>query len=387
MNGLVIKRVLLLLFLTAVNPGVSGQKSRVVAVFQMIDQAKYDDAKEAIELAVWNEKTSRWPRTYYAKALLCQTAYEDGYKNKDIKKTNLYPDQLYVAFGSYERALELDVRERLQNSISQKYYLLSNDFRILGRDHFAKEEYEESLQAFEYALLVNTSKLVNVKVDTGLVYNTALAAFESKNWDKAIGYLTGLHEAAHAPATSLLLYQALREKGDTARSEEVLMEAVQRYAYENQVVVYLTNLLVNTDRMDLAIQVLDEAIDYRPDDYIFWWERGLIYRRMGEREKAVENLKAALELAPDNPKIYYHLGLIYYNFGIELKESALKISSNEEYQVAKEQSEVQFREAVKWLERSYEMDPLDQETISRLYQLYYHLQMKEKEKAMERLLE
>ncbi len=381
------KRGLLLLFLFGVSLGVSAQKSRVVAVFQMIDQAKYDEAKEAIELAVWNEKTSRWPRTYYAKALLCQTAYEEGYKKKDIKKTSLYPDQLYVAYGSYERALELDVRERLHNSISQKYYLLSNDFSLLGRDYFAKKEYEEALRAFEYALLVNNSKLVHAKVDTGLVYNAAMAAFESKNWDKAIGYLTGLHEAAHSSATSLLLYQALRESGDTARSEEVLMEAVQRYAYENQVVVFLINLLVTTGRMEKAIQVLDEAIDHKPDDYTFWWERGLVYRRMGKREKAIESLKAAIELAPDKPKIYYHLGVIYYNIGIELREASLKISTNEEYLAVKKQSEDQFREALKWLEKSYEMDPFDKETITRLYQLYYHLQMKEKEEAMERLLE
>ena len=48
---------------------------------------KYEEAKEAIELAVWNDKTSRWPRTYYAKGLLCQTAFEAGLKRMTQKTT------------------------------------------------------------------------------------------------------------------------------------------------------------------------------------------------------------------------------------------------------------------------------------------------------------
>ena len=212
------KRILLLILVVALSTGASGQKSRVLAVFQMIDQAKYEEAKESIELAVWNDKTSRWHRTYYAKGLLCQTAYEDGYEEKDAKKTGLYPDQLYIAYDSYERALELDVRGRLRTLISNKYYYLSNDFRRLGQDLFEKEQYKKSLRAFEHALLVNNSKLVNARVDTNLIYNTAIAAYESGDWAKAIGYLTGLHEDGHDPSTSLLLYKAIMENGDTARA-------------------------------------------------------------------------------------------------------------------------------------------------------------------------
>ena len=102
------KRILFIwLLITLGYSYAEAQKSRVLAVFQMIDQAKYTEAREAIELAVWNDKTSRWFRTYYAKGLLCQTAYEDGYSKNDKKKTTIYPDQLYVAYASYEKAIEL----------------------------------------------------------------------------------------------------------------------------------------------------------------------------------------------------------------------------------------------------------------------------------------
>jgi len=376
------KRIGLFLLVAALSTGASAQKSKVLAIFQMIDAKKYEEAKEAIELAVWNDKTARWPRTYYAKGVLCQTAYEEGYKKKNSKLTGLYPDQLYVAYRAYERALELDARERLHTLIRQRYYNLGNDFSTLGEDHFRKREYEKALRAFEHALLVRNSPLIRAKMDTGLVYNTALAAYESENWDKAIGYLTGLHEDKYDPTTSLLLFEAYMATGDSVRAEEVLLEAAEIYDYDEQVVIYLINLFTRTNRLDLAIKILDDAIDNRPEHYRFLWGKGLIQRRMGIYDEAIESFLAAAELAPHEAKIYYHLGVIYYNIGIDLQEASLNIKDIARYHELREQSREKFLEAVKWLEQSYELDPSDEKTISRLSQLYYQLQMKEKEKSL-----
>jgi tetratricopeptide (TPR) repeat protein len=381
------KRTLILVLLITLSQFASGQKSRVLAIFQMIDQGTYSEAKEEVELAVWNDRTSRWPRTYYAKGLLCQTAYEEGYEKKDPKLTGLYPDQLYVAYRAYERALELDVRNRLHQAITQKYYHLSNDFRILGQAHFSRQEYQEAFRAFEHSLMVANSKLVHAKLDTGLVFNTALAALEARNWSKAIVYLTGLHKAAHSPAASLLLYQAHMENGDSIRAEEVLLEGVKLYQYEEQVVLYLVDLFVTTNRMKMAISLLNDAIATRPDHYRFLWSRGLVYRRMGMLDQAIEDFKAALLLAPGEARIYDHLGLIYYNMGIDLSESSLGIEDNKEYQKVRAQSREKLLEAVRWLEKSYELDPTNENTIFRLHQLYNQLQMKEKEESMKLLIE
>jgi tetratricopeptide (TPR) repeat protein len=354
---------------------------------QMIDQGKYEEGKEAIELAIWNDKTSSWARTYYVRGLLCQVAYEDGVKTNDSKKTGLYPDQLYLAYTSYERAIELDVRKRYQADISQKYYLLSNDFRKMGKAYYEDREFDKALRAFEHALLVNKSPLIHAKVDTNLIYNTAMAAYEGKNWGKAIGYLNGLHEQGHAPSTSLLLYDALIEQGDSARAEEVLYEGVELYNYETQIVVYLINRFASSREYDKALDLLDRAIKQKPENYKFLWVRGLIYRRMSEFDKAVESFKSAIKLAPDESEIYYHIGVIYYNMGIDLTEQSLKIGDSDEYQKIKALARKHFKDAVVWLEQAYEMDPHNEETISKLYQLYYQLQMKEKEESMRMLFE
>ena len=382
------KRIFFIIFLFCLLLSASAQKSRVVSVMQMIDSKKYSEAKEAIELAVWNDRTANWHRTYYAKGLLCQTAYEDGIGDNNSKLTRLYEDQLYVAYDSYEKAVELDLREKIHSAIAKKYYSLSNDFRELGIEHFTKKEYQEALRAFEHALKVNNSELVTVPSDTNLVYNAAMAAYESKNWDEAIEYLSSLHEFGFAPKASLFLVGSHLYNGDTLQAETILMEGVKLYDYEETVVMYLANWLSASNRKDQAISILDEAIVAHPENYRFHWARGLVFSETGNYEEAILSLKQAAELCAEKPpELYYQVGVSYYNIGIDLREAALLISENDEYKLARNQYLAQFREAVKWLELSYEKDPGNEATINRLYQLYYQLQMKEKQETFEQLMQ
>lgn len=374
---------LILAVLMSLNLAASGQKSRVLAVMQMIEAEKYEEAKEAIEEAVENDRTSRWHRTYYAKGLLCQTAYEAGVKNKDAKGTDLYPDQLFVAYGSYEKALELDGRERLHSAIGKQYYLLANDFIKLGEARYKNREYQTAMRAFEHALLISESDLVSARPDTNLIFNTAMAAYESQNWDKAIKYLDELHQEAYAASVSLLLAMACQETGDTLRGEKVLTEGMKTFHYEDTLVMYTVNYLVRSGRPDSAVRVLDRAILVRPEYFRFYWARGLVQQKMGETGQAMLSFQKAADLNPENPEIYFDMGMCYYNMGIDLRESALHIRDNDTYLEVRAQYLEQFREAVKWLEKSFELDPDSEKTVTRLYQLYSYLQMKEEQESLE----
>jgi len=365
---------------------LSAQKSKVLAVTQMIDAEKYDEAKEAIELALLNDKTSGWPRTHFTKGLLCQTAYEAGVKNMDSKKTNLYQDQLFVAYDSYERALELDETGKLHNAIRQKYFLLDNDFRSMGEQLFGQREYKGALRAFEHAILIGESDLISAKSDTSLVLNTAMAAYESQEWGKAITYLCGLHENAYSPSATLLLAMSCMERGDTLLGEEVLVKGLEIYQYEDSIVMFLVNQMVSTDRLEPAIGILDSAIIAKPDNFRFYWARGLVYRRMNNNDEAIKSFLMAAERSPEDPALCYHIGICYYNMGIDLRESALLITESNRFKEVREQYREKFREAVLWFERSYALNPYNEETVSTLYQLYDQLQMKEKQESLQRLV-
>ena len=373
--------IFIVLALSLVLP-LRAQKSKVVAVKQMMEAGKFEEAKEAIESALENPKTSQWPRTYYTKGLLCQTAYNQGVEKNEPKKTSLYKDQLYVAYDSYEKALELDSKERLNSQIRQNYYLLGNAFRKLGAKHYGLREYKEALRAFEHAILIDESDLISARVDTNLIYNTSMAAYESQNWQKAIQYLDLLHEAAYSPSTSLLLSESHLKAGDTVKSEETMMHGLEQFQYRDTLVMYVVNHMVRQGKMETAIEVLDSAIATSADHYRFYWARALVYEEMDRYDEAISSLLKATELGEDRAELYYHLGVLYYNIGIDLRESALGITENAAYREAREAYLAKFREAVRWLERSYELDPQNEKTIARLQQLYNRLQMKEKQESL-----
>ena len=381
-----IRQVFFIWVLFGLALAASGQKSRVLSVFQLIESENYEDAKEAIELAVWNSKTSKWHRTYYAKGLLCQSAFEAGFEKNETKKTNLYPNQLFVAYDAYEKAMQLDSRGKLNTLVSLQYNSLVNDFQKLGKKLYQKKDYAGAMEAFEHALMVGKSPLLAVQTDTSLVYNIAMAAYESKNWEKAISYLTGLDQDGFSPNTTLLLYRAHVANGDSLLGEEVLIEGVERYNSDENIVLQLVDLLVTTGRIESAILILDSAAVRMPENYVFPWTLGMVHQRMGLNEVAIGNFLTASDLAPGKVRIYYNLGICYYNTGVEISESARHIRNKVEYQAARMQAKASFQDAVRWLEKAYESDPGDQQTISKLYQLYYRLQMTEKQKTMELLI-
>ncbi len=381
-----IRQVFFIWVLLGLTLAASGQKSRVLSVFQLIESGKYEDAKVAIELAIWNDRTAKWPRTYYAKGLLCQSAFEAGFEKNETKKPKLYPDQLFVAYDAYEKAMRLGSKDKLNTLISLQYSGLANDFQKLGKRLFLKKDYAGAMEAFEHALLVSKSPLLTVQTDTSLVYNIAMAAYESKNWNKAISYLTGLDQDGFSPNTTLLLYRAHLANGDSLLGEEVLIEGVERYNNDENIVLQLVDLLVTAGRMESAIQILDSAYVRMPENYLFPWTLGMVYQRMGMNELAIGNFVKASDLAPGEVRIYYNLGICYYNIGVEISESARLIQNNVKYQAARMQAKASFEGSVRWLEKAYEIDPGDQQTISKLYQLYYRLQMTEKRKTMELLI-
>jgi len=381
-----IRQVFFIWVLFGLALAASGQKSRVLSVFQLIESEKYEDAKEAIELAIWNDRTAKWPRTYYAKGLLCQSAFEAGFEKNETKKTNLYPGQLFVAYDAYEKAMQLDSRGKLNTLVSLQYSNLANDFQKLGKKLFLKKDYAGAMEAFEHALLVSKSPILTVQTDTSLVYNIAMAAYESKNWEKAISYLTGLDQDGFSPTTTLLLYRAHLANGDSLLGEEVLIEGVERYNSDENIVLQLVDLLVTTGRTESAILILDSAAVRMPENYLFPWTLGMVHQSNGMNDVAITNFLKASDLAPGEVRIYYNLGICYYNTGVEINESARHIRNNVEYQAARMQAKASFQDAVRWLEKAYENDPGDQQTISKLYQLYYRLQMTEKQKSMELLI-
>jgi tetratricopeptide (TPR) repeat protein len=360
-----------------------GQKSKVISLSQLIETGKYTEAKTAVEEAIVDNKTSEWSRTWYARGLLCQTAYREGMKKKDKKMYELYPDQLYVAYESYEKALALDKRDRIEKQIAPQYVLLVNAFQELGEQHFKSKKFEEALKAYEHALQINEKPFLSVQIDTNLIYNAALAAYESEDWNKATEYLEKLHEANYSSNVAHLLFSIYLEKQDTVAAEKIMLESIERYDDKEELVLLLVDLLYDRSDYERAVAILDTVNAWNSAQYIYPFTKGLVYQKIEQYRKAIEAYTAALELAPDELKIYINIGTCYFNLGVEIEERARTITNNRLYREEKEKSTLEFRSAVEWFEKANEKDSDNQEVITKLYELYKILGITDKIRELE----
>ncbi len=354
-----------------------AQRSKVISVFQLIETAKYDEAKKAIEEAITDEMTKEWPKTWYARGLLCQTAYEK-------KKTELYPDQLFEAFYSYEKALTLDLRGRIEVQVAPRYTLLANEFQKLGEKNFSSRKYKDALRAFEKALQINRSSILSLQLDTSLVYNTALAAYEAKEWEKATGYLSILHRDNYSPNVSHLLYAVYLEQRDTLSAKRVLMEGIQNHKKNEDLVLLLVDLLFQTDDSEKAVRILDSLSIANPSIYIFPYTKGLVFQKTSQYRDAIIAYEQAVNLAPNEINIYANIGTCYYNIGVEIDENARTIKNNKTFLEEKAKSVAAFESAVEWLEKAFEKEPKNQQIISKLYRLYNALLITDKTESLKK---
>ncbi len=362
---------------------LNAQKSKVVAVFQLVETDKLGEAKKAIEEAITDERTQYWPRTWYARGYLCQTAYEKGINSKDKKKYELYPDQLYVAYESYEKALKLDKRGRYDAQLAPLYVQLANNFQVIGEKHFRNKKYEDAFKAYETSLKINQSPVLSIKPDKDLIYNTALAAYEMKNWDKASRYLGQLNKAGYSPNVPHLLYLIYMEQSDTVSAEGVLRKGIHQYKDNENLVLLLADLLFNSNQPDRAVEMLDSITLNNPKNYIFPYTKGLIYQKTEQYEKAIQAYESAISLSPDETRLYASIGLCYYNIGAGFAENARTIKNNSDFRLEKAKSAVAYKNAIVWLEKAQEKEPDDQDVILKLYQLYKILGITDKIQSLE----
>ncbi|MEE4176063.1 MAG: tetratricopeptide repeat protein [Bacteroides sp.] len=384
------KRIFRLSFFLILVLGFSGcallrplQKSQIISVFHLIETGKYNEARGAVEEMINNEESAEWAKVWYARGLLSQTAYREGIKKNDKKLSELYPDQLYVAFDSYERAVELDKRGRLEKQLKPHYVLLVNDFQQLGEKEFKAGNYPESLKAFEHALCIRDLAEFSAGIDTSLVFNAALAAYEGGNWGKASQHLERLHKLEHSPNVTHLLYDSRLSAGDTLTARQVLEEGIDIFEEEETLVLVLADLLVRLDLSKEAIGVLDAALERTPDKAVFHNTKGLIYQKDEDYQQAIDAYEQAIELDPEDLMAFLNIATCYYNIGVEIEEATLNMTNIYLVQREKEKSAEALEAALEWLDKVYEKEPEDPEVRNRLFELYRLLRINDKVNSLE----
>ncbi|MBA7541760.1 hypothetical protein ES705_34076 [subsurface metagenome] len=360
---------------------IFAQKGKVTSALNYVTTGNLEKAKEAIEPAMTHEKSKDWPKTHYAKGRVLQAVAE----SKDTNTMKLYENPLPEAFKEYQKAIELDEKGKIEKIVNLQYPLLSNDFIQLGIEKFQEDKHKEAMEAFEYSLEIGKTPMFGGVVDTSVVFNAGLSAYNAKIWDKAIVYFTQAKDLEYDdPNLYPLMKEAYMESGDTLSAVKCLQEGFEKYPENEAVIINLINYYIESGANEEALEYLNYAIETDPENYSYYFGKGLAYEKMDRVDEAIESYKKSIELKDDYFNTYYNLGALYFNRGVNLIEIANEIRDNEEYIKAKAKGDAEFAKALPYMEKGHEVNPEDVSIMETLRTLYRRLLMMDKYAEMDK---
>jgi len=356
-----------------------AQKGKVNSALNFVESGNLDKAHEAVSAALEHEKTKDWPKTHFTMGRVAQAMWEKGFESNNEKLMTEYDDQLVYAYDSYLKSIELDDKKAIEKLVIVQLPALANDFLSWAAMEFDRGDYDKSTLAFEKLLAIQKSDIYMGNVDTVVIFNTALAAYNAKDFEKAHMYLDQVIEFKYGETTPYLLnYQAYSEEGDMENAEKTLREAFEAFPEDEQVLLTMIQFFIDNDKREEAIDYLDVALDDAPENHNLHYAKGVMYMQSENYDMALESLNKSIEIEPDYFNSQYNAGVCYYNKGASMLEAANEIMDPTEYNKAFEEAKEVFSKAVPFMERARELNPDDMDTLTSLKELYYRLQMIEK---------
>ena len=384
------KKTIILLALVLAVSGAFAQKGKVTRAQNFKDTGKLDKAVEAIEQAVDTsnpkaEKSIPWPKTWEVRGEI----YQALAVSQDANFKALSDDPLTVALESYKKALELDEKDKYSKSVKIKLTLLTNDLTNQAVSQYGEENFVGALKSFEQVLEVGEIPIVKQDnpgaVDTAIIFNAGLVAYNSKNFEKAIKYYGEAAKHGYNGArTYALISESYMQMQDTMGALKAVQDGFEKYPTDNTVLTSMIDLYLKLDKTEEAMKYLSMAIEQDPSNVTYYFAQGTLYERFGEEENAIKSYESAMEIDPTFFNAYYNLGALYYNNGVKQIEvaNAVPASDNTKYEAELKKADVWFEKSLPYMEKCLEITPDDPNTLESLKNLYYRMKQMDKYNAI-----
>ncbi len=380
------KKLFLLFAVVFISFSAFAQKGKVTSALSFIEQGSLDKAKEAIDQAMVDPKTSTWFNTYFAKGKLCQAVF----KSDNPKFKAFYSDPLGESYTAYEKAMELDPKGTTKKRIitNMIYNALALDLYSQGGTQFEAKDYAGALKSFENQIAITESdKYVGV-TDTGMYYNAGLAAMNSAKYPEAIKYFEKCAEMKYLGITPYFqISQSYLEEGDTLKAEALLKSLPDKFPGDKNVTLQLIDLYIKAGKNEDALKNLEVAKAADPGNYSLYFAEGIIYLNENKFDQSIEDLTKSVELKSDLYDSQYGLGAAYINKASDMFVKANDIMDVNKYNAAIEEAMAVFAKALPYMEKANELKPDDLFAMRSLKELYYRLKMTDKYDAVKAKLD
>ncbi|ADQ81487.1 tetratricopeptide repeat protein [Riemerella anatipestifer] len=292
------------------------------------------------------------------------------------------------------------------NKAAERYLEVYNLLKAVGTDDKLYEYYG----ALNYALADNKSKAIDVYsklINSG--YTGVTTLYKAKN--KKTGQEENLDK------NTFETFKKLGGAGDYTDFKTEQTPSIEQELYETNAA-----LLIDSEKYDDALVLLDKGIKKFPKSNKLSELQGTAYYKSGKTNEFVNNLKKQLEANPNDKVSWYNLGVllskdeaklneaegafkraleidpdyipaiqgIFYNVYmlgddgkiIEKAEAARKAKKMDEFNKILQDRRDRFAKGLPYLEKWYSLEPKNSEIVSLLKGVYQTLRKEDKVKEM-----
>ena len=370
-----------LVIILAIQTVSFAQNKNVRKASSALDKGELAEAKTQIDPAINDEKTKDDAKTWLLYGQIYQAIATDSTNSVQAE------DPYQKAMEGYDKVIAMEKEGSTDYTMAEqmKEQLWANAVNA-GAKLYSDQSFEEAIKYF------NAAKMAKPQDTTGYIY-AGISAQQAGDLEAAAenyAFLVDSLDYESEDFYNSLIYIYLVEQKDSEKAVEYLQKAQEAFPDNPDFLKREITVLINNEEYDQAREKLSKAIEAEPDNAILYYNRGYLFEQMGDGEQAIENYKKAIEIDPSYYDANFNLAAYYYNQAAEILQEAnnMDLKEYEEKGAAVEDSAmVYFEKSLPYLEKSRELKPEDQKTLSTLQTVYTRLSMDEKAEEVQAKLE
>lgn len=418
MNIMKIKFLSILLLAAGVT--AFGQKKEIRDAEKAVKQGNYDEAHSFLkdaEDADFKSLNKRWQSRYYM-------AEGDSYFEENKESADV--DGLTKAANSYNEADELGDKDAQEKKQELLQVLLDSGIESQNTQDFV-DAYKKMEAAYELS-----------PTDTIYLFAAAGNAFNAEDDEEAIKIHERLVDMGYR-GDAMQYYAVEKESGEKQafpdKEQRDLMVKTGQYEdptdeqderKDGDIIKQLAVLYLRNDDKEKAIDAIKKAKEANPGDTDIDKAEAQVYLEMGDKDKFVEIISSLVDKDPENAGEYYRIlghaaienedydkaeenyekaiekdpkekeaynGLANLKLKrqedivAEMNDLGMSEEDSEKYDELQEKRMDLLKEAIPYLDKSFELDDQDMGTIRTLYNIHRQLENKEEADKYKALME
>jgi len=358
-----------------------AQKSQVTSAWNYLRNNELGNARTAIDAAAKEESTVGMAKTWAYRGKVYLATAVDTVERKSV------PNALDEAQTSFMKAAELDTKNEfkddIQNGLQSIAFMRFND----GVQPYNAQKYDDAYKQFKgvsdiYAFL---NKQYNMGiVDTSALYYSAFSAAKMNKYGEATESYNKLVSMNYKkPEVYQGLSQVALAQKDTTTALKYIEQGRTAFPDNNALMFDELNIYLAQNRTNEVLTKLQEAIAKNPKsaaelNYVLGNKYDLA---LHDTANAMKYYNESLKLKPDYFDVNYSAGAMYFNQAVIINDqmNKLPLSDQKKYDELKTRRDMLFRRTLPYMEKAYELNPKDRDTLLALKELYARLNMTDKQ--------